>query len=211
MGYEGIANWLNMVQKFWEERRTKKAEESFPRVIEALNYQQLLVTQQPEVRYVILYNKSGTNIASCIIDRKSLPKIKVASAEITPTNFVLEKESCYYESNNVDEVHYLCAILNSNIMNDAIKPLQPRGLFGERHIVRRPFMLPIPKFDAKDPIHLRLAELSKICHGKVAKVKFTKKSTAGLRKEAREAVKNELKEIDELVSKLLNIYFLGKT
>lgn len=66
-------------------------------------------------------------------------------------------------------------------------------------------MFPTPKFDSNNPVYLRLAELSKICHEKVVKVKFTKKSVVGLRKEAREAVKDELKEIDELVSKLLGM------
>ena len=66
-------------------------------------------------------------------------------------------------------------------------------------------MLPIPKFDPSNPLHLKLAELSKICHAKIAKTKFTKKSVAGRRKEAKEAIKDELKEIDNLVSKLLGL------
>ena len=69
----------------------------------------------------------------------------------------------------------------------------------------RPFMHPIPKFNRNEQSHIKLAELSKICHAKVASLRFTKKSTAGLREEAREAVKKEIAEIDEIVSQLLGL------
>jgi hypothetical protein len=85
-----------------------------------------------------------------------------------------------------------------SILTDETLEFHP--YFGERDIVRRPFMFPIPRFNPNNSVHLGLAELSKICHEKVAKVKFTGKSVASLRKQAREAVKGELKEIDELVS-----------
>jgi len=208
MGYSGMGDWLAFSQRLWEEKRTEKSSERFARLIERLNYQRLLEKQNPSKRYVLIYNKSGTDIASCVVDKDQLPKFKVTpSIEIPPMGFVVELESCYYESNDLNEVHYLCAILNSNIINKAIKPLQPKGLFGERHIVKRPFMFPIPKFDSNDSVHLRLAELSKICHEKIAKakVRFTGKSVASLRKQARETVKDELKEIDGLVSKLLGM------
>jgi hypothetical protein len=140
-----------------------------------------------------------------VIDKRSLPDFQILSAKISPRGFLAEAKTYFYETEDGEEAHYLCAFLNSETINERVKPLQPRGLFGERDFHRRPFMLPIPKFNHNDPHHLRLAELSKICHQKVANLKFTKKSTAGLRKEAREAIKEELKEIDKLVYKLLNL------
>ncbi len=206
-GYTGIAEWLDSVQKAWEEGSTEKSKERFSRVIERLNYQQLLTIQNPSKRYVLLYNTSGTDLVSCVVDKPSLQNFKVLGAEIKPKGFVAEAKTYFYETDDGNEAHYVCAALNSTIVNEGIKPLQTRGLFGERDIHRRPFMLPIPKFDPNNSVHLRLAELSKICHEKVAKakVRFTGKSVASLRRQARETVKEELKEIDELVSKLLDI------
>jgi len=66
-------------------------------------------------------------------------------------------------------------------------------------------MLPIPKFDPSNPTHRRLAELSRICHDKVSEVGFAKKSAAGRRKGAKKVIKEELEEINGLVSQLLNI------
>lgn len=204
-GFIYMAKWLEKAQKIWEERRTKRAEESFPRVIDAVNYRGLLVNQRPQARYCLIYNSSGTNLVSCVIDKQLLPNFQLMKAEIKPVNFITEKTTQFYETDDYAEAHYLCAVLNSQIMNEAIKPLQPRGLFGERHIMRRPFMFPIPRFDKNNQLHIKLVDLSKICHAKVASLKFTKKSTAGLRKEAREAVKKEIAEIDEIVSQLLGL------
>jgi hypothetical protein len=134
-----------------------------------------------------------------------LPNFQLAKTVIKPKNFVADKKTHLYETDNELEAHYLCAILNSNLVNEMIKPLQTRGLFGERDIGRRPFMLPIPKFDKNDKLHLKLAELSKQCHVKIASLKFIKKSTASLRKKAREVVEKELAEIDKLVSQLLGL------
>jgi len=138
-----------------------------------------------------------------VIDKDLLPAFTILKTEIRPKGFIVESELFFYETNDEMEAHYLTAILNSNVVNKAIKPLQPRGLFGERHIQRRPFMLPIPKFNENEHLHVKLAELSKKCHAKVASMKFTKKGTAGLRKEAREAVKKEIAEIDEIVKEII--------
>ena len=125
--------------------------------------------------------------------------------KITPRGFIAEAKTYFYETDDETEAHYICAVLNSPTINEMIKPLQPRGLYGERDIHRRPFMFPIPRFNPNDHIHTKLAKLGKICHEKVSKVKFTKKSVAGLRKQAKEAIGDELIEIDQLVLKLLRL------
>ena len=204
-GYVNMANWLEKAQRIWEERRTGRAEERFPRVLDRLDYDSLLTAQDPSKRYIVLYNVSGKNVASCVIDKNSLPAFTILKTEIRPRGFIVDYESFFYETNNEMEAHYLAAILNSNVINEAIKPLQPRGLYGERHICRRPFMLPIPRFNENNPLHVKLAELSKKCHAKVASIKFTKKSTAGLRREARRSIEKEIAEIDRLVSQLLGL------
>jgi hypothetical protein len=58
------------------------------------------------------------------------------------------------------EAHYLCATLNSSPIRLAV-----RGFFVQTqiapHVIER---LRIPRFDRKNPVHLRLAELSKQAH-----------------------------------------------
>ncbi len=204
-GFVYMADWLEKAQKLWEERRTEKAEIRSPRVLNWLDYNSKLSQQNPQNRYIVLYNASGKNIASCVIDKASLPEFKILQATIKPQSFVADSKTFYYETKNENEAHYLCSILNSNIINDAIKPLQPRGLFGEREIQRRPFMFQIPKFDESNSKHLELAQISKQCHEKLKFYHFTKKNAAGIRKEAKEIVNKEIKKIDKLVSELLGL------
>jgi hypothetical protein len=202
-GYNYMASWLEKAQKLWEKLRTKKSEKRFPKVINRLDHQRLLSSQNPNKRYIIIYNTSGANLTSCVVDRQNLPPFKINSFTIKPVNFVADEKTMLYETSNEMEAHYLSAILNSNVVNDAIKPYQTKGLYGERDLVRRPFMLPIPKFDPGNSIHRRLAELSKISHEKASRIKLTKKGVAYRRKEVREALKAEIDEINKLVSQLL--------
>jgi len=204
-GFVHMANWLGKAQDFWKARRTKIAEGRFPSILDRLDYNRLLSTQNPKSRFIVLYNRSGTNIASCVVDRHSLPRFKVLKAEIEPRGFIASNVLYLYETDDEDEACYLSALLNSNTVNNAIKPLQPRGAFGERGIHRRPFMFPMPRFDKKSSLHTGLAKLSRECHIKMSDFQFTKKSAGGLREETREALGREIAEIDKLVSELLGL------
>ncbi|MDH5779065.1 MAG: N-6 DNA methylase [Candidatus Bathyarchaeota archaeon] len=202
-GFVGTANWLEKAQKLWEERRTEKSRTRFPRTLGRLDYNGLLSIQNPGKRFVVLYNASGTNLVSCVIRRTQLPQFHILRARIEPKGFVADAKTWFYETNNEKEAYFICAVLNSNIVNSAIKPLQTRGLFGERDIHRRPFMMPIPKFEGKSASHLELAKLGMKCSIKIAPVQFKKKSVGGKRKEAMHIVAEEIKRIDELTSEFL--------
>jgi len=45
-----------------------------------------------------------------------------------------------------DEAHYLCAMLQSSVVRQAVNRIQPRGKKGARVITDRPLQLPIPDF-----------------------------------------------------------------
>jgi len=204
-GYNYMASWLEKAQKLWEKLRTKKSEKQFPKVINRLDHQGLLSSQNPNKRHVVIYNTSGANLTSCIVDRQNLPPFKTDSFTIKPVNFVADETTMFYETNNELEALYLCAIFNSDVVNELIKPLQPKGSKGERHIVRRPFVFPIPNFDPNNSVHRRLAELSKACHEKASRITLTKRDVAARRKEVRDALKAEMAEINKLVSQLLGL------
>lgn len=99
----------------------------------------------------------------------------------------------------------MCAVLNSTPVNEAIKPHQTGGHFGERDIHRRPFeILPIPEFDPENPVHQELAELSEACHYKAAEMRVDPKRRIDLaRRDVRETLAAELEKVDRLVEKLL--------
>jgi hypothetical protein len=97
-------------------------------------------------------------------------------------------------------------------VDDAIKPFQTKGLLGERNIHRAPFeVLPIPLFSRRDERHQRLAELSRVCHKKVAQFvagadeKTLTQPIGRLRQQVREMLSNELSHINRLVTELLGL------
>ena len=199
-GFLGVASWFKRCEEIWKERRTEKSSKRFPTLKDRLNYNGLLSVQNPSKRFVVLFNSTGTNIVSCVLDKRSLPSFMASGIEIKPVGFVTDVKSWFYETNSVKEAHYICAVLNSMIINARIKPLQPRGLFGARAIHRRPFLFPIPKFEPQQRMHVELAEISAACHERVGKMLSARNN---VRNHIRKALAKEVSRIDELVGKLM--------
>ncbi len=90
--------------------------------------------------------------------------------------------------NDKEEAHYLCAILNSELVDSFIKSFSEAGRgFGAPSVMNN---LAIPKFKADNKSHRKLAELSEEAHSLVQKEKPTQDVES---------------EINELVRKLWNI------
>lgn len=201
------SNWLNNVESLWKQFGSKKSEKNFPSVLDRVNYQNLLSLQNPSKRFILLYVASGTYIVSSVIDRKKISEFKVDQISIEPTEFIVESKTWFLESNNEDELHYLCSILNSKVLSKNVNKLQTRGLWGARDIHRRPFLFNIPNFEEHNEKHLKLVGISKSIHSMVSKIKKTGKpmGTSAQRRRIQKVFFNEFKEIDNLVKEILNI------
>jgi hypothetical protein len=194
-GHPGVHEWLNKVDKLWTEGRKERSPKD---VYSRLDYQHLLTCQHTTGYHTVVYNRAGTNLASCVI---SPPLLKTG---LPVQGFAADADTYYYQAKDNMEAHYLSAFLNAPYVDETIKPHQTRGQWGERDIHRRPFeFVPIPKFDPKDEKHQKLAELSKECHEKVKKLRIEGKNIGNLRGKVRKALANELAEIDKLVKEIL--------
>ena len=68
-----------------------------------------------------------------------------------------------------DEAHYLTAILNSEKIATEAKPFCPTNWAKKiRHFEKHGWKLPIPRYDADDPLHVRLSELGKVAEQECA-------------------------------------------
>jgi len=197
-------HWLNFVENEWAENRTEKSETRFPSILDRLNYNSLLTIQKPNNKYTVLYNATGTNIVSCVINNTDSKNVNNNDYELKIKDLIIEVKTWFYETDNQYEAHYLCAIFNSKLLNKKIKPLQPRGLGGARAIHRRPLLFPIPKFDENNKLHLKFVDISVRCHKIIADTQFKVKNTNGLRNGIREKLKSELDQLDVLLEKLIN-------
>jgi len=207
-GFTGAEEWLKKAQEIWCNRRTEKSEKRFASLLDRLNYNNLLTLQEPSKRYIVLYNATGTNLVSCVIDKPSRPCFMVNGKEIKPKGFIVDVKTWFLGTESEMEAYYLSAIFNSEIISEIIKPLQPRGLFGARAIHRRPLLFGIPEFDSNDDMHLKLADVGKECHKKIKAMKFARKNN--IRAEVRKKLKGEIMEINQIVSKILNISMEGE-
>jgi len=204
-GYIYLSNWLNNVESEWIQRRNSKAKNITS--IEWLNYRNKLINQENNLTYTVLYNSSGTNLASSVLER-NIKKININNMDFNINGFISESGTFFYDTNSHKEALFLSSILNSNIINKQIKPLQARGLWGPRHIQKKVFELPIPKFDEKNKSHIKLAELGISCSNKINKwlKSIDQKDNiniGSLRGKAREIIKEELEIIDDIVEKIL--------
>ena len=59
---------------------------------------------------------------------------------------------------SVDEAHYLCGILNSEIVRSGVADYQSQGQWGARDFDKYVFNLPIPRYDSANALHRRLSE-----------------------------------------------------
>ncbi|MEN9978755.1 MAG: N-6 DNA methylase [candidate division WOR-3 bacterium] len=204
-GFLHLAQWLEKVEKEWEKRRSVKAR-SFT-VLQWLDYRKNLTNQNPKARYRVIYNTSGTILTAAVVENENI-SFKFGNQEVRAQGFIADTVTYCYETNDKQSAYSLAAILNSPYLDHLIKPMQSRGLWGPRHLHKKPLEFPIPKFDERNPIHLRLSELGEKCTEKVRQwldqggAKGIK-DIGRLRALVRQLLAPELAEIDQLVQKLL--------
>ena len=83
-----------------------------------------------------------------------------------PTAAIIRNRNAIVESNlyqticrSEEEASYVLAVINSNALATAAETFMSRGLYGARHFHKHGWKLPIPRYDASDPLHVRLSEL----------------------------------------------------
>jgi hypothetical protein len=187
------SDWMNTVEGLWRDF-SKSPDIS---LITWLNYRSKIIIQNIKSPYILLYNTSGTNLTAALYIKKN-----TEGDALVPIGFIADAKTYYYYPKTITEGDYLCAMLNSNLVNKLIKDFQPEGLFGPRDIHRRPFeVCAIPEYDSRNDNHKNLAKLGKICRLKVEKFSKNIKGRLGIvRTGIRKLLKEELSQIDKLVS-----------
>ncbi len=90
----------------------------------------------------VVYNQSGAPTAALLEDGAAI------------VDHLLYWVAC----KDAQEAHYLLAIINSQVLYDAVVSLMPKGQFGARHLHKHLWKLPIPEFDPGDPLHAAISD-----------------------------------------------------
>ena len=137
-GYPRLERWLEQTEALWEEH--KASEINF---LEQCDYYGKLSCQFPATSVRVVYTKSGTKLAAVLVQ---------------DTASVIDHSLYWTAVESIYEAHYLCGILNSEVLRAGVEAYQAQGQWGSRHFDKYVFNLPIPRYDSANALHCRLSE-----------------------------------------------------
>ena len=138
-GADGLFGWMRKAEIVWADN----ADSGSMSLVQRWNYHNELGAQSPPRNLRIVYAASGTKPAACVVrDGQNIVEHKL-----------------YWNTPSSDaEARYLTALLNSETARARSASRQSRGQWGARDFDKVIFNLPIPRFDAKNKLHLALAK-----------------------------------------------------
>lgn len=198
-GYLGLAEWLEKCETIWLEKQGGKAERMS--IYQRLDRYRGL-TSQCRRRYTVVYPASATYLCCAVLTNDN--------EDNKPERFLDESKLYYCDTDVAEEAGYLAAVLNSGVLDEALKPLQSKGDFGPRDIHKKMWVFPIPLYDRQSAAHEHLAGLGQEC-STIAQsyldslpANVRQGSLGRLRKMIREKLRLQLDEIDTIVSGILS-------
>lgn len=210
-GFIHLAKWLETAQSEWEKRRGQKAEKMD--IYERLDRYRGLTRQNPQAKYRVVYPDVNRVMAACIVKTNNRVLIPVrddyGELLVPVQNIVIDGSNYYMETDSIEEALYLVAFLNSTVIDNALEGLRNRTQKNQPHVHKKVFdVATIPFFNPQNRDHQMLVDLSKISEKTVQMWLASKdlnktKDISVLRREVRDLLQEELKEIDRIVEKLL--------
>ncbi len=197
-GYLNASRWFKNAENIWNINKTEKNEKVT--LEEYLNWQNKLTSQNANNRIIVLYNSSGKDANSVVINKDKLD-----------LNFLVDYKTYYMYPLSEIEGYFISSFLNSSTLNNSMKSFQSRGLFGARDVSKKILDIYFPKFDENNAEHIKLTELSKLAHEKAEQYlkdnpplqELSAIHLGRLRLEIKKHLKEEMKEIDKIVKKII--------
>ena len=161
-------------QKYFH-KETKKDNKVIKREPTAPFYSMYNISEESFAKYRVVWKRMASKMVAVVLSRLRTPfGLKTAISTDTTSFFPVEDEK---------EAHYLCGILNSDVVDEYILSFSSPGRgFGAPSVMSH---LAIPQFNSDNKIHVKIVELSQRAHDLVAQGKKIEK----LQDELNEAVK----------------------
>lgn len=113
-------------------------------------------------RYKVVWKRMASDIVAAVIAQYKTP---FGYKTVIPTD-----TTSLFATDNEDEAHYLCAVINSQPVREFIKSYSSAGRgFGAPSVMNH---VGIPKYDPKNELHQKLGQVSKILHAHKEKGKI---------------------------------------
>ena len=189
-GDVGMAQWLADCEAAFAAGLQRAGRPKRGTMIDYINVQNKLAEHLPQ-RPRVVWGKGGSNVRAAVV-----PHDVQAVDGLPVQGYVVDLNQYSVVCGDMDEAHYLCAVLNTNLVNQAIKAVQTVGQQGERDIHRRPLEeVPIPRYRSTDSIHRKLSDLSREAHKRAPKITV---NSHGARKRYYEQLGQLAADIEEL-------------
>lgn len=199
----GTAKWFRAAGSAWERHRTERSRNMD--FNQRLNFQNDLSRYDFMSRFVVIYNRSGTNAVATVLETENFP-----------LPFVANHAFYWAAFSDKNEALYLCAYLNSSHPNKLMKPFQTQGLFGARDICKKILEIPFPAYDPDNSLHQEIADLARIASEKVEAWlagsdfdgygnNMESRELGRFRNEVRVHLAEVMGAIDERIGKLLSV------
>ena len=119
-GHRGLAAWLRDVEAKWNDHSNKdvggNARMSLSERIDAMGMLRSQANRSP-VR--VLYTKAGTRLSACWLEDDDV---------------IIDHKAYWSAANSLEEAAYVAAVLNTSVVLDRVKDLQP---VGQRELLQR--------------------------------------------------------------------------
>ena len=138
------ARWRT-VSDLWEGNKTAANKLS---LLEQLNYMRKLSSQ------LDWQHERGNSPVRVVYNQSGAPTAAVLHNDGDIVDYTLFWIGC----KDIYEANYLLAIINSNVLREALVPLMPKGQFGARHVQKHLWKLPIPEFDPDNDLHIDISD-----------------------------------------------------
>lgn len=186
-GFVHLSDWMEKAERVWNSHKVSEVT-----LVGQLDFYGKLSSQLPIPPLRVVYAKSGTLPAACVLDDDA---------------GVVDHKLYWMAIEDRDEGSYLAAILNSETARARVANLQSKGQWGARDFDKVMFTLPIPRFDRSVVKHGLLAAAGAEAERVAARVDVP--AGTGFQK-ARRLIRAALTDngisqsIDNLVARLLD-------
>lgn len=143
LGHRGLATWLRDAESKWNKHSNKdiegKARMSLAERVDAMGTLRAQANRSP---HRVLYTASGTRLSACWLEEGDV---------------IVDKKAYWAAARSLEEAAYVSAVLNTTVVLDRVKDLQPVGQRDRRDFDNLVWTLAIPEFDPDEALHRDLA------------------------------------------------------
>jgi SAM-dependent methyltransferase len=157
-GLRHLGGWLERAEAEWTALKTPKAPAALNDWVDYLG--KLTAQFPPRGRYVVVYCSAARETAGAIIDTADGLQTVVDGLAFSLCGLAVEHQVYWYATDNRTEALYVAGWVNSQAVDEAVRPRAMWGRYRERHIEKRIVEIGPPQFSASDAAHAEMAALA---------------------------------------------------